>query len=600
MISRPHVGAGPLLCLSAFLAPLGSSASVPILGLPLAAFPLAALVVLALVDWLRGIRPSIPFDLAWPAVLLLPALPMAHGAMALKLALAVPVFLATLHFAVTRPLILRALWYFCCASGIRTILELAAVHTSFLDGSLPMAFAPESGVACFFSTNGSAAFTEAALAVALVVALLFSRDLSIGKRLCLASTAVPLVLWLIHAIPPTAQALRATGIPALPGSAHRWIPALLLLWIVARVLARLLVARLEDKPGIHLGLVAVLALAPPLVLLPNLQLSLPMVVLFTLLAAYARPLQTQNASPAMKKPLVAGAVAAVATLAALHGGFYGTWTAPANLIRAEAHLATLKTGGPAWAVRNFLLLSKHYNPAASHFWNAELALERGAPLPGAEAFALSLQARPSDNATTLFGEERIAAFLERLRDVCSAVPMRNRGVAYERALIACGKQPLALASLKLFARAKPRPAPDARPLAKALAMLLGDATVEKELVTWGGETLLGVFEGLGATIWKDTSQDSTIVLTALAMNNGLLIRGVSEAGRFGGWRKGEARKRYGEITGWRNTPARASLINAQGERVVTVRVDSAPEVRFLQKEDASFHTPGLTLTVRVP
>ena len=592
-----------LVYLSALLAPLGALVEIPFLGLSTSFVALTALIVAAITDVVWGARPRVPFDLAWPPVLGLLVMPLAWPdsvAVAPALTLAALVFLATLHLASARTVILRALWLYCLASGVSSLLELLGMaEHGFAAGSLPMAMDPELGVVCFFQTSARAAVTQNTLALALAIALLFARELAPRRRSSLVLAAAPMALWLTRALVTMLSAGGGMRVAGLPANSGELAIALPVLWLAARVLARLVVGRMEDRPGSHLGLMAVLGLSLPLALLLGPRPTLPVVVLLSLIGAYARPLETRDMS-GPRRSLLLGIAVATTTLVFLQVYCYPAWSAPRNLVRAETRLAALRAEGMTPASEHLLDIAARHNEAAAWFWRGEMSLARNVPVRAAEEFARSLRATPGGGAATLFGEDRMDTFLDRLRDVCSAVDLRDRGVAYERALLARGKQDLALASLKLFATERRDAGLPKEPIVEALTMLLGGSGVRGVLAAWDAGTLQGVLEGLGANVIHTGPGTPVTVLTAFSLGQEVLIRGYTMAGGFGAWIEATESGAPAPMGAWRGRDGTIALTGASDRTMATVRLGSGPEVMIDPSLGAFRPTPGLSLALCVP
>jgi hypothetical protein len=141
----------------------------------------------------------------------------------------------------------------------------------------------------------------------------------------------------------------------------------------------------------------------------------------------------------------------------------------------------------------------------THFWRAHAALRRGHPERAAVEFVQSVRWRKSVMARMLpppsFDEQE--DFLVRLRDLCSSLPPDSHVFAYERALLAAGRDDSALATLRLRIT---QPSLDVTalpsvPFARALAvLLLAPSPIEKRLAEWPAPELVSILEQWGVRL----------------------------------------------------------------------------------------------------
>jgi len=483
----------------AFTWPWDVYQSVPLLNVALTTMLGIALVVLCLAGVVRSGRFQGPFELIWPGVALIamaacgilsragPPWGAALGSGA--------AFLAVLHFARPRATVIGCLWLSTLAGGGVGLLSLLGQARCIL----PTAFSPETGAALAFASTLEGGALTLALCCATAGVLAVSPIPAPGMRWSAAASglvsAVALAVLALRSLPRAGFWHPPDWVSLLPLAL---VAMSLALWLTMRVAAKLTVARLEDAPGIHVGLLAVLAVGIVMSLALPQQPQLGHGVFLGLLAGYSLPSRQQGSARPM--PI---AVLAVVLLMVLANLWHLSPDNPRDPRNYEHSAARLFESGRLTELERRLDFIDGIAPEElrTHLWRARIRLEAGDPEATASALSRALrQGRPR----ILPGpsQEETEQFLTRLRDHCSALPENARGLAYERALLAAGERASALAALRLRGQGGAGPAVDTRPLSRALAHLLGDRTLAGPLAQWDGAQLLRVLETLGAEVQR--------------------------------------------------------------------------------------------------
>lgn len=138
----------------------------------------------------------------------------------------------------------------------------------------------------------------------------------------------------------------------------------------------------------------------------------------------------------------------------------------------------------------------------THWWRARAVLAQGKPMRAVTEFAASLDAGSARLVLPAPSIDEQNQFLVSLRDVESSAASPQQRYAYARALVALGNVEEALAFLRLHAENWPGNVDglDVKPVAQAMAFLLGDAALAETLETWPPETLLGKLRHWGASL----------------------------------------------------------------------------------------------------
>lgn len=476
----------------------------PVVWVPLSAMAAAGLALVFLRDAWRGERLHLPYELTWPVLLLalldgagrLAHLPMVSPP-ASPLWIHAVLFVLLLHHVRGQRLAIRALSVSVASMGTVAVFQWPGRGV----GLFPTALGAEGILYAYGPASLSHALASLALGIPLGFALAGASRLPGWARAGLAAAGAAMFAVLIHRAWPVLSASE-TGViqppwgeeSAFPG----WPIVLLLLWTWARVVAKLVVSRIEDFAGIQPGIIAALTAGLSAVVLLGAPPFGGFTILLALAAAYGtpRPRATMPAPVRWWLPLpLAGLVLFNATIVLpIHGQDPRQYDAAAR--RLESAEAWRDLAQYLEAVRVHLP-----NEARLHYWFARLALNRREPGEAADAYEAMLHGKTRVLPAPT-GADR-TALAEALRDLCSALPPSLRGLAYEKVLLAEGHTRSALASLELrppVPGVKPLPASSNTPLVRVLVQLLEAPELAPSLMEWSTPVLAAVFQGLGAQI----------------------------------------------------------------------------------------------------
>jgi hypothetical protein len=503
---------------------------IPFLFLPLTVAASAALAGVGILEVIRTGRWRVPFELTWPVVGLIAAAGVsaltARSGAAIAVAGQGLCFLAVFHHARARETVVRCLWISCLSAGMLALLNLLAPWL----GVFPTAFASDSSAAfagprtlpggvwiflygavtSILLCRNDSIKGESRIPWSAAACCRFHRRSDVSRqsdpkrqqaaalhriqRAALAAGAMSSILLLVRG-----PALLA-GFPYWEPAHLRSLPFLtfiilgLLVWLVARVGAKLTVSRIEDAPGISLPLLAMVAILTGAALVWPPEPALGQAFVLALAASYAQP-STRSFSSRPVSWLVGVPVAMVAVANLCFVSPNNPWD-PRNYTFGAARLLAEAPD----ALEDRLQAVERLAPEErrTHLWRARLRLSQGDADGAAAAFAEAV--RPGEpRLLPAPGTQEIDEMLAQLRDACSALPEDRRGLAYERALLAAGQRVNALALLRLRARGGAADnGRERRPLALTLAGMLGDPSLVEELIQWETGELLRVLETLGA------------------------------------------------------------------------------------------------------
>ena len=446
--------------------------------------------MLLCIDAVISRRPRVPFEIAWPVGLLLAFDIASPSGMAQTGGLVF--FAAVVHFARSKDAIEAWLWAMslsaACMAGLTLLAPVA--------GLLPPMYSPEWGVPPAFASERIPALL-AWLAIAVHAAL--AKDRSRAARVLAALSAAVLLGAVALAIPGHSWA----GLGTVDQSGLALARRALTLWLVARVAAKIVVERIEAGSGPHAMLFALVAIAGACAVWPQPSGAVPYPFVLGLACAYVLPHTASG-----KRARSAWALLLAVPVAALVG--LNMWRVdmdnasdPRNYDSAGArHFARHDFDGLTNTMRAF---GRSYpNERRTHLWLARAELAMGHPHRAAAEFAEAT--KPVPRARTILpppSPEERGDFLARLRDRCSSFPRRERGLAYERALLAAGKASEAFHLLE-FSASKGGSAgtgvgeDDRAVLEAALAFLLGSEEAKARLRSWPVEDLAALLEHCGA------------------------------------------------------------------------------------------------------
>ena len=603
-----------LLLLCAFLAPWGVYEQVPGVGLPVSYCLklLLILLFLAHVPVSRTLR--VPFEFAWPIAVAAIAGPLPFLAIQLlvsrEYSLPIPMlvwlletsrtipaglltFLAVVHFARSRELIVQCLRLWCLATACVAVLSLGAG----LGAVVPTAFSASSGAVLagrrsLFS--GGYEFVWA-LVAAVYFASFYERTLR--RRALFAACAALLAAGLVALLMPSLPRIASWRLPDAVSAT--WVQVIcigLVYWLMARVAAKVEVNRREGEPGIHVLLLILLGLKAAAHVAgigrpcAGLQLGL--------IAAYALP---DSKEPSRVYGWHRLAVLPFLPLIAFNIGYVhpGIVTDARSYATLAPYL--IDSGRIQRAESRMEFFAQRY-PAErqTHFWLGHVELARECPYRAACEFAEAV--KPPEGARLILpppkAEER-DEFLAKLRDYCSALPEPASCFAYEQALIAEGKGREALNLLELRSTTFQGQAPSGPHLrfeevvTSTVVELLRAREIEKDLRAWDLDRLLGLLEVWGCVVQRapETVPRRLLPLACVA-RHGPHTQEVLVVGALGGAHARRARSERTEGTsqaagqwsglepaqsgGWRTT---LSWPVGEGETpFVTVHIDDDGDI----------------------
>ena len=573
---------------------------------------LAPILFSALMELQRDKRLRAPFELWWPCAVVAVlggALRVAgYDGIPWRVPILCGVFVAVIHLARNRETILRALQCSVAGGGIMMLLSvLARLRIVY-----PTAYSLDSGLLMAGPYTVRGGLTAGLVCLALLPPLVAARrnsEYAPGRIGVIAWFLLPAATCVYFLLPPRPDlvALQPAHNMFLFPAAALLVPTL---WLVARMAAKLWLARKFMAPGVYRWFIATLLAGVFLVLLLAPVPSVGLVFLGALVVGYGQP-YVVKATP-VRQP-VAVAVAATAALLVVNMMF----VLPGDPRDYEQRAQTALARGDLDAMRAHLDFVKRIAPneARADYYLARAWLAEDKLAAAAQAFGRSLHDLP----TRLLpppDASLVADFLNELRDRSSALPEQLRGVAYEQALIAAGRDSHALSLLELRGESGQYPDMNVWPLATALATALDAPGLVDTFLDWDAGVLAAILESAGP--------HNAVVAAPLGFPEGLLpltamaqigpecdfVQVISPAGKAGGARMNNARKpAFTDAAmrlsnpGWRDwrRDADGQWRLAFGMAAV-IRIDNAPEVLFNPyPTQLDEHVEGLwEITVFVP
>jgi hypothetical protein len=498
----------------AFAWPFGAILYIPFLDVTLLPLAGAVVVILALIDAIgnRDRRP--PFELVWPvmaATLLVWFDTEIDSKTPYTISLAL--FLAVVQFSQGGRFIATCLR--TTAAGGAVVAALAAVNVvvesvnAFGAGVLhmappgilfaPMLTSPEAFWVCLFTV-------VICLLAAFEGWLREPRARTAISAFAIAASAFPVIV-LAPGIVTMGWWMEAPE-TFVPGLVHVAL-MLILLWLAARVVARVSIDRGEHRTGTRAAsFLAAAAFVGVILLIPHLAFP-GAIIVPAILAGGA----TVSRDPhARTLPAAICIVPAIALL-----GLNLLRVYPANQDDPRNYEAFLRRDvevnrlDRAWK-RVSAVRASHYLEPRACLWSARLALAYDRPYQAAHEFANTV-GKPSHQGSLLPAptQSEIDDFLVRIRDYCSNLPSPADQFAYEKALVAAGKDASVLPLLKNKAsnRTESIPPIDRSLLIDTMSTALDcspdlldqsdltDDALWALLVAWGAEVHAGVIPGLG-------------------------------------------------------------------------------------------------------
>ncbi|MBP8130810.1 MAG: hypothetical protein KA184_14625 [Candidatus Hydrogenedentes bacterium] len=511
--SEPRADEGRLRLLAlyglAFAWPWCVYETLPGVFIPCSALFAAALVFAACRDVLRGRKVILPFELAWPLVVLV-ALAVAHdwraGAMAWSPSAAggALLFASVLQTIRSRGAVRQCVWLSALSGGMAALFSLFVHFRPFygwvLYSVFPTAFSPGTGATLAFAATLEEGALVLVLCLTLALGAAFAPEHGHWRRTTafLAIAPITAALAVLARLSAPDPGLWRPPAPWRQGPLSV-LAALVVLWLLARIAAKAWVGRGEGVARLH-GMLSAMALCggAMVVLLPETpRLGYAFLLALAGGHAFAQTEEARTAAPGtawfclLLLPLIAWNV--------LHVDVRNG-ADPRNYEAAAA--ACVEHGLDVELSRRFAFINER-SPVErrTHYWQARGYLARKWPDAAATAFCMAMTPPPAGRALLPPpSEEQTGYFLDRLRDLCSALPLAERGLAYERALVAAGRADDALASLRFRAEKCKGVSCPASPLAMGMADLLGDARLAGTLATWSAGELVCLFEQAGAHV----------------------------------------------------------------------------------------------------
>jgi hypothetical protein len=465
-------------------------------------------------DLKRHKRWRTPFELWWPcAVICLLTLVLRIANPLDTLALC-SVFVAVSHVVRNRQTVLRALHLSVLGAFVMMLLSLLAQRNLIY----PTVFNPDTGMVMsgpYSLQDGLFSAVACALLVPGLLAATRRGEYTPGRLGNVLCILLPVMLGLFCLLLPR------IGLETLrPGHGIFLMPTVLfaaiVLWGSARITAKLWIARKFMMPGVYSWLIAVLVSGTLLALWVMPFPSVGIVFLAAVIAGYGQPYVSHD--PGTRLLPILGIITAGLVLLNLVFLFPGD---PRNYERfAQTALANNDTE----TLHKHLAFVTEIAPEESraHYYRARAHLADGNLYVAAQTFAHSLgdmQPRllPAPDKTL------VDEFLNEMRDISSAMPEKLRGLAYEQALIAAGRERHALSLLELRGDPAATTTLARWPLAAALATLLDAPQLLDTLKDWDSDLLAAILESAGPDSTRITAPEgfpaSLLPLVAMAQIN---------------------------------------------------------------------------------
>ena len=518
---RPGVVAGALPAMLAALWPLGVYTQIPLTPVLLSHVAVIALGVAALARHRANRKHRPPFEYWWPAAAGLIALAVSPAGAGVGFAggiLYAVFFLGALVLVQGRGAAAQACLVLACSGAAAAVLNGAAQAGIRAPSAIDIAF----GIA----TIGPGDLRQGALLLfhACLAGIFASLhpQLPFRARCAAATASVIAAIWLALAILPEALALatpQASWTHLATSPAHG-TAALMALWLVARVAAR----GWLRPPGA--GMPA-RGLAPALTLTGAAACILwgappdpAALLLLGILAAHDNPWATGEDARAPRLLVgVACACVAIQVLAVLP-------LAPSDPRNQAARAARLLEAG-AWPEMEGTLdfmLARHPGHPAYSLLHARALAAQGWPEAAAAAYRATEYPEDGDGSHGINFATHRRALLDSLRDQASRLPLGERGIFFEQALVHSGDPDNALRFLALQ-EATPGADVDVPPAAaaRALALLLGDPALATRLESESPGTLLVYLAGGGIQVAPLPGGAAPVLLYAVAGPDGVSL-----------------------------------------------------------------------------
>ena len=477
---------------------------------PLPGLLILCLLASSIISVVRERKLLVPFELLWPPFLL--AVGTAWSGCSLELTaytwVALAFFVGTTHLT-PGPAQARLCLQASAFSGACVAAFSIAAHLFPSAMVIPMGYSVATGMTMTAASDiPTGAWT---LSLCLLLALLEIKS---------SNTRRQRVLWGLAGM-LLAITLSRTVVQALP-HLDSWRPPMRLsmappafltllvaLWLVARVAAKLHVAREEFSRSAVATPLSMLAVSVLFLLLAPMPLRPHHTFLLGLCAAYATPRQDEIRQTKIT-PMVA-AVAAALIWVNLWPGFPRTYPYdPRNYERAaQKELAMGRYD--ALSARMDYVERLAPEERRTHFWRAKAALDQKQYRQAAAELTASIEPLTGQEWTLLPPPKpsKVDQITAELRDVFSSLKRPPPHLGYERLLVARGETRGALKLLDIR-RNHLRPATDnsdpeellpaPEALRAGLAFLLGDPGLSSQFENWSAADLLAVLRNCGGQV----------------------------------------------------------------------------------------------------
>ncbi len=423
---------------------------------------LAALLLALVVSWARSGRPSVPFDLLWPALLIIVGVALSwvagNGGASPAIIVGCIAFLLALFAATDQTLVLRALAASALsAGGVAVLTVLAEFNKVF-----PTFFAQQGGAVGAGPTNLVDALFLFSWSASVACALFLGRRhrLSGGVAwlLPVAALACGTAFWFLarrlqndlHAWTPNYGALAFPMFPLV----------LLSLYLASRVAARVFVLAGPRPQALLAGLLLVYAF---LCAVTGYFPSTGLCFSFGLIAALGVQRTLRNPDAA-KTGLV---WLLVIPVLAAHAVTLFPGDARDYVLQAQR----LSKESGVQAARDYLalVLSRFPGESRARLEFAKIELESGQIDAATDNFIGAVCERRASHVWGQPDQGSVAEFLSRVKQLAENTP----GIAYERCLVGVGKAQEAVEVLKGRVKTGPSVNIDSEPLRRALISLMG-------------------------------------------------------------------------------------------------------------------------------
>ncbi len=484
-------------------------------------------------DLKRHKRWRTPFELWWPCALiclLTLVLQITNPADTLALC---GVFVAVSHVVRNKQTTLRALHLSVVGACVMMLLSLLA------QGNLiyPTVFNPDTGLVMagpYSLQDGLFSVAACSLLVPGLLAAARRGEHTPGRLGIAVWILLPLVLTLFCFLSPRIdlETVRpAHGIFLMPTVLF----AAIVLWGIARITAKLWLARRFMIPGIYCWLIAALVSGTLLALWIMPLTGVGIVFLVALIAGYGQPYVSPE--PGTRLLPILGLITAGLVFLNL------VFLLPGDPRNYERFAQTALANNDTEALHKHLAFVTEIAPEESraHYYRARAHLADGNLYAAAQTFSHSLgdmQPRLLPAPDKMLVDE----FLNEMRDISSAMPEKLRGLAYEQALIAAGRERHALSLLELRGDPAATTTLARWPLAAALATLLDAPQLLDTLKDWDAELLTAILESAGPDSARITAPEgfptNLLPLVAMAQTESTSesIQVFTPAGLTGGMR----------------------------------------------------------------